>query len=861
MADTSQTDRILELETPLGKDVLLINLFEGEEHLSDLFRFKLETRSTNKSIDPKEMIGKGVTVALELADDSDSSTRKMRYFHGVVERFGRIAHESDFAVYTVELVPWLSLLTHRTNFRIFQEMTAVEVIKNIFEFWKTEYPSLVAFHDKTTAGRSRTRDYCVQYRESDFDFVSRLMEEEGIFYYFNHEQGKHTLIFGDASSANAPCPNAEKVRYVGDEGEEYQTPEDSFLVKLVTQGLGVVRDQGKSTIKKAETDVMSTLKDGVMKTLTSGIFGGILWILETMFSKAAEDLKKKLPEQRGVKVFKTWQQLRSGLVTLRDRHFEMPRKTLEVTELTRATAGDTDKLEIYDYPGGYARFCNKPALRLDQVEKEGKKQVRVRMESEETPHWIINGVSREGAFSAGFYFDMTEHQHKPTNGRYLLTSVLHTIMQSSSYRATQTEDSILEKGGPYKNKFTCIPGSWIYRPTRKTAKAVVQGLQTATVIGKQNEEIWVDKYGRVRVQFHWDRDKLTHPESATCWIRVSQVWAGNRWGAFFWPRIGQEVVVAFLEGDPDRPIIIGSVYNYEQMPPYLGNGPDAEFPNDPTVSGIKTCSTKTGEGFNELRFNDRKDKEQIFWHAQRDRDSLIRNDDKEWIGNERHIVVGMINPSNKEMLGDQFEAVCRDKHAVTLRDHFEHVAGRMEMLIGGSRQDYVHGADPYPAGAGSLDLSITGEKRETVGGDCHHVVEGSRYEKITKDQDLIIYGHQQESVTGGHALSAGEIHLKAGSKVVIEAGAQISLKVGGSFVDIGPGGVYISGPMVYINSGGGPAAGGGANPKEAKEAVQASPVPPKTPDVRTSRSGQPSAPDAPTNTPRLKTPEELWPLN
>ncbi len=861
MYDTKQKDRILELETPLGENVLLINEFTGVETISDIYRFQIDARSENKAIDPNNIIGKGVTVGLELYDDSDQGKRNIRYFHGIVDRFGKTKHESDNAFYSLELVPWLALLSHRANCRIFQDLTAVDIIKRIFDFWKSEYPGFVAYHDKTSAGQYRTRDYCVQYRETDLAFVSRLMEEEGIFYYFKHEQGKHTLIFGDAAAAHAPCPIDSKAPFFGDEGEQWQPPEDSLVIKAATKGLGLLQNEGKSTVKQAETDVLSTLKDGVLKTLTTGLFGGVQFILETIITQLIKAIQRKMPEQHGVKVFQVLQQIRPGRVTLRDRHFEMPRKTLEVSELTRVTVGDKDKLEIYDYPGDYAKFCNKPAARLDQVEQEGKKQVRVYMESEETPHWIISGISREGAFSAGFYFDMTEHKHKPTNGRYILTSVEHSIVQAANYRSSEENEAVAQKGGPYKNKFTCIPASWTYRPPRKTARAVIHGLQTATVVGKQKEEIWVDKYGRVRVQFHWDRDALPHPENASCWIRVAQIWAGKRWGAYFWPRIGQEVVVAFLEGDPDRPIIIGSVYNYEQMPPYIGDGPDNELPHDPTVSGIKTCSTQNGEGFNELRFNDRKDKEQIFWHAQRDRDSLIRHDDKEWIGNERHIVVGMIDPDKKVMQGDQFEAVCRDKHAVTLRDHFEHVAGKMELLIGGSRQNYVRGADPYDPGPGSLDLSITGDKRETVGGDCHHVVEGDRYERIKLDQNLIIKGNQQESVTGSHALSAGDIHLKAGTKIILEAGAQISLKVGGNFVDIGSAGVSISGTMVYINSGGSAGSGGGSNPKEAKEAIQAKPVLPKTPDVWTSRPGQPSSPDAATNVPRLRTPDELWPIS
>jgi type VI secretion system secreted protein VgrG len=859
MSETKQKDRILELETPLGTDVLLIERFDGVETISDLFRFRLETRSENKSIDPDKIIGKGITVGLELyQSDDDKAEREIRYFHGMVERFGKTNQGDDNAQYRVEMVPWLALLSHRSNCRVFQDLTVVAIVKRIFDYWKSEYPSLVVYQDKTDAGRYRPRDYCVQYRETDFDFVSRLMEEEGIYYYFKHEKGKHTLVLGDAPAAHSPCPLRSTVRFVGDEGDEWQAPEDGLLLKAATEGKETLKGEGQGYFKKVETDVLSQVT-GVLGILVKGVFSGMSWVFEMILDQIIKKLQEKWPEQRGVKVLRVLQQIRSGRVTLRDHHFEMPRKSLEVAELTLVTIGDKDKLEIFDYPGGYAKPFNKPTERLDQVEQEGKKQVRLRMEGEEIQHWIISGVSREGEFSAGHYFDLTEHKHTPTNGRYVLTSVEHSILQASMYKSGDNNE-VLKQGGPYRNRFTCIPASWVYRPPRKTPKAVVQGPQTATVDGKQDEEIWVDKYGRVRVTFHWDRDPLVRHENASCWIRVAQMWAGKRWGTFFWPRMGQEVVVDFLEGDPDRPIIIGSVYNYEQMPPYMGDGPDSKHPHDPNLSGIKTCSTKGGAGFNELRFDDRKDNEQIFWHAQRDRDSLIRRDDKEWIGHERHLVVGIADQENQQLQGDQFEAIGRDKHVVTLRDHREHIAGKMELRIGGSRERYLSGPDVFGPGDGSLDLAITGSKRESVGGDCHHVVKANRCEKIHGSQGLVVGGDQQEKVGGDHALDAsGNIYLKAGSMVVIEAGTQISLKVGGSFVDINSGGVYIQGPMVYINSGGVAASGVDAHPAEAKAAKEAEPTPAHTPDVWTARPGYPSA-DGATAAPSEKTPDQLWPL-
>jgi type VI secretion system secreted protein VgrG len=290
------------------------------------------------------------------------------------------------------------------------------------------------------------------------------------------------------------------------------------------------------------------------------------------------------------------------------------------------------------------------------------------------------------------------------------------------------------------------------------------------VVGPSGDEIHTDEYGRIKVKFHWDRHNKKADENSSCWIRVAQVWAGKNWGAIYTPRIGQEVIVDFLEGDPDQPIITGRVYNAQAKPPY-------DLPTNKTMSTLKSNSSKGGEGFNEIRFEDKKGEEQIFIHAEKDEDVRIKNDSKEYVGNERHMIVK----------SDQFEQVDGDKHLTVKGDQNEKITGSVSLDAG-------------------MDL--------------------------------------QQKVGMKHALEAGmDVHIKGGMKVIIEGGMQLSLKAAGSFVDIGPAGVFISGPMVMINSGGSAGSGGGCSPDAAKPPKEAAtakpgkvseaPKPPKPPKPAT----------------------------
>jgi len=570
MPDITQEGRIIAIDTPLGADVLLLRSFTGVERMSRMFRFHLDMLSRNFNISFDDIVGKNVTITVQLADGSE------RYLNGHISRFAQLPVEEHLAHYQAEMVPWFWFLTRAADCQIFQEKSVPDIIEKVFgDYGFSDY--------RLQLQRSyEPRTYCVQYRETAANFLMRLMEEEGIFYYFKHDEGVHEMIIGDDPGAHETCAESD-VRYEHTIGE------------------GAGRDE--SVIYE--------------------------WRYE--------------------------QELRPGKYALDDYNFETPSTDLMAKIDSVIDQGGNKKYEVYDYPGEYLK------------RSRGDSLVRVRMEEEETPHVVVTGSSDCGSFSPGFRFTLSEYDRDDQNQEPVLTAVTHSAHSGSFTGGTEGE------GGSYSNKFNCIPYSVPFRPLRTTPKPLVQGCQTAVVVGPKGEEIYVDKYGRVKVQFHWDR--LGHKdEKSSCWIRVSQLWAGKNWGAMFIPRIGQEVIVDFLEGDPDRPMITGRVYNAEQTTPY-------ELPSNQTRSCIRSRSSKggTSSNFNEIRFEDKKGDEQLFLHAEKDMDLWVKNVRREHVGASRHLSVG----------GDQIEQVGGDKHLTVDGDLVQKIGGDLSLDIGMNRDEKV----------------------------------------------------------------------------------------------------------------------------------------------------------------------------
>lgn len=639
MGTYSQDKRPIRVKTALGKDELLLGEFAGTEGVSQLFSYTLDLLSENAAVDPARVLRTPATVTIELPDGSQ------RYINGVVNRFSQLGQLEGLTFYRAEIVPWLWFLSLSSDCRIFQNLSVTEIVEQVFK--DLGYSTF----DIRCAGTYPKREYCVQYRETHLDFVSRLLEEEGIFYFFEHEDGKHTLVLADGPSAVQPCPGQETARM--------------------------------ATHTEAQPD----------------------------------DVIMRLEREHAVE---------SGKVTLRDYDPLQPSLRLE------GTVTGKEKEELYDYPGDFTV--------LDQ----GERYARLRLEAHEARQQVVRGAGSCRGMQSGYRFDLKEHYRREVNQAYQILEVRHHS-RAGDYRSWDT--SPLE----YENEFVCIPHSIPYRPPLQTPRPRVGGHQTAVVVGKAGEEIWVDKHGRIKVQFHWDR-LGKKDENSSCWVRVSTVWAGKSWGAIHIPRIGQEVLVEFLDGDPQYPIVIGSVWNGEQTPPYA-------LPGNGTQSGLKSRSSPKGatDTFNELRFEDKKDKEEIFLQAQKDLTVSVKNDEKRTVLHDR--ITEIKNHDTRTVKeGDDTTTIEKGKQTVTVKQG---------------------------------DQAIAVEK-----GDQSITI------KMGKQTVTLDKGDQQVTLKMGNQTTKankGNITVKAAlGKVTIEAMQGIELKVGQSSVKLDQKGITIGGMMLKL---------------------------------------------------------------
>jgi type VI secretion system secreted protein VgrG len=550
--DYTQADRPIRIKTKLGETELLLQRFSGSEGISIPFEFQVDMLSENPSVDLTSLLKTPAAITLRLADGSE------RFIHG---RFNRLVElgrgQANLTVYQGTIVPWLWFLSLHFDCRIFQEKTPVEIIEQVFKDQGfTDYDTRL---QKTYV----KRDYCVQYRETDLNFVSRLMESEGIFYFFEHREDKHTLVLADSPSNVQDCPQQSNARFGL---AHHMTEEDDLILEMGRE--------------------------------------------ENMLA---------------------------AKVSLTDYNFETPSTDLMANVPSFSSQAATG--EEYDYPGKYGK------------KDDGETYAKVRVEEWEAGYLTVRGTSYCRDFRSGYKFKLSDHFRADMNREYTLVAVHHSAGENN-YVAPHAEPF------KYENSFEAIPYSVPYRPPHRARKPLVYGSQTARVVGKSGEEIWVDKYGRVKVQFFWDR-KGTKDENSSCWIRVSQIWAGKNWGWMTIPRIGQEVVVDFLEGDPDRPLITGRVYNADQMPPYT-------LPDNQTQSGIKSRSSKGGgtADFNEIRFEDKKGSEMVTVHAQKDMETFVENDDTQTVQHNRTIEVD--GTHTETITGDTTIEIKQGNHSFTI---------------------------------------------------------------------------------------------------------------------------------------------------------------------------------------------------
>lgn len=646
MSSITQDQRFLSIKSPLDKDELLLTSFEGSEYISDLFEYQIEVLSSNHSILPETLIGKPVTVTIQ--------NDIQRTFNGYISRFtyGEIKAD-NLRTYRLTMVPWLWFLSKNNNHRIFQVKTTKDIVSQVFKD--------LGFNDfdYRATGNPEVRDYCVQYNESDLNFVSRLLEEDGIAYYFEQKKEKHIL-------------------HIVDEVNAYQ--------------------------KCAETDLT--------------------------YSKGNQP-NTQLTRWEHVHEF------RKGNWSLNDYDFEQPTKSQLQTTASTSKFPKAKQYENYEYVQ-YHDFSG-----LKDLTKK-------RIEAEEAPMNTIEASSDCSSFYAGGKFKLSKHAVSSELGTYIITVIRHRAYDNSYLAGHESQSE-------YRNDLVCIPEAVHFRPPLTHIKPIMQGPQSAIVVGPDGEEIYIDKYGRIKVQFFWDREGKKD-ENSTCYLRVMQPWAGSGWGTSFIPRMGMEVIVNFIGGDPDRPLVTGSVYNADNLPPYSSK----------TQSGIKTRSTRKGtsSNFNELRFEDKKDGEQIYLHAEKNLDSVVENDETHTVDHNRTKTIGdnetsSIGKNRDKSVGEnQTESIGKNKTIDVGANHSETIAKDKSVDVGDTHTESI-GKDMKLQVGGNL-LEDVGKKISITAGDEIILKTGSASITMKKNGDITIKG-KNITIQG-----SGNVNVKASGNVALK---------------------------------------------------------------------------------------------
>jgi type VI secretion system secreted protein VgrG len=718
-----------------SNDELRVVSFGVTEGISQLFSIDLELVAENDELDFEKIVGQAGSLTLQQYEEEEP-----RYFHGIISRFEQGTSGLRFTTYNITLVPKIWYLMHRHNCRIFQKMSVHDIVQKILNELGVpgdEY-RFVLQNDPPK------REYCVQYRESEFDFISRLLEEEGIFYFFEHQDNKHILVMGNSLSAHLAIQGENKIIF-------------------------------------------------------------------------HEPRPGQVANEAHIYSFNYTQEIISGKVSLKDYNFKKPALNLKGEQ----TATKNKDLEVYDYPGKF------------EDPEHGKHLAKVRLEEYQTVKKVANGATTCTQFATGFFFSMEKYPRDSFNKKYLITQ-----HQVSGNQPQVLEQTAGEGGTTFSSSFECIPFEVPYRPDIVTPKPVVEGSQTAFVVGPKGEEIYTNEHGQIKVQFHWDREGRMD-ENSSCWIRVSQLWAGRSWGAMYIPRVGQEVIVDFLEGDPDRPIITGRVYHGTNKPPY-------PLPANKTRSTIKSNSSPGGGGYNEFRYEDKKGQEEIYLQAEKDWNILVKNDkthliqhdetltvdndrtrtvhhdEKVTIDNDRtktvhrdetltvdqdrtRIVhhdekVTIDNDRNKEVKKNQQEKIGVDKTITVGNNHTENIGKNMSETIGHNHSVNVKRNMSLKVGRNKTDFTSMASA-ETVGlakaltvGAAYQVSVGGMMNETVGGLKMVQVGFSKTEIVG-------QTHTTKAKKIIMEAEEEIVIKCGGGTITFDAGGnITIKGTIVKINS-------------------------------------------------------------
>jgi type VI secretion system secreted protein VgrG len=721
-----QENLLVHLTTVFGDSGLILRSLRGREAISELFEFHMVFASKDNALDSEKAIGSKINVAIK----SDSQER---YIDGIVSEFSQGATETENDIFLTEysavIRPSLWLLDLDKNYLMFQNKTAIDIIKKVLQDC-----GIKDLDDKTKSCGRVQREYCVQYGESSFNFVSRLMEEEGIFYFFNHSNNKHTLVLADAASAHEKMP---------------KTPQMGF-----TKSRRPILQLGK--------------------------------VFNTSMTTA----------------------VRTGSYASADYNY-----TISQTKLYSKLDTKWKGLVYYEYPGCFGKA------------KEGEDLSKLRVQLFESNHCLLSASSTSANVTSGFILEVTDHHVDKFNSEYVALEVSHFLDFSSS------------SGYVYRNDFLAFEKDVEFRPPRKAIKPRVYGTQTAIVVCPSGEEIFRNEHCCVKVHFHWDQiGKNADTSDSSCWIRVIQLLAGSGWGAIYIPRVGQEVVIAFLEGDPDRPLVVGCVYNDQYMPAYSDK--------EATKSTLKTVTFKDEKGFNEFRINDEKDKEEIFVHAQKDmyidiihsrKTEIEKSDDTlDLFKGSRTITLKADgdNPGNHSLFlkkGDQIVELTKGNRNVTLKegDHsFTITKGGETISLGdGDRSvtlkkgnmSYEIKGDYTLKVSGNLTIKVdgdikieSGKNMETKSGMAMTMKSGTDFKAEAGTAMTLKSGLDLKAESGlGMVLKAGlnleasaNLNLNLKANVMLEAKGTASAKISGAMVEVaGQGMTKVSAPMITIGGG------------------------------------------------------------
>ena len=663
--------RIVKMKGPLPPEKMFIKCASITEKLSTLTEITVDFLSPDYNLKLGDMVGKPFSVSVQRRSGT------WRDWHGIAVELSAIGTSGEYAQYQAKLRPWLWMLTRGRDNRIFQNMSAPDIIQEVF--------SDLGFSSDVTKKLSATyseREYCVQYRESNFDFVSRLMEEEGIYYYFDHGGSKEKLVLADNIGAHEPISGESSIEYKDPEADGYRKDVDHFF----------------------------------------GWFGS--------------------------------ESVTTGKVTFEDYNFEKPKAQMLVTNMKRNGSHSHAGYEDYDYPGHYRETSL------------GDKYSRVKMESHSAPFEVKRGVSNVRRLETGHTFRLKEHERRAENGEYMIVAAEYFLQIEEKDNKDLDRKTFLkgqievdkDNRDTFRATIQVMPKSRQFRAPLTTPWPEIAGVHTAVVTGPSGEEIYTDKHGRIKVQFHWDRDGKKD-EKTTCFIRHMTPWSGKNWGMIHVPRIGQEVVVQFEEGDPDRPLVIGMLYNNDTMPPYTLPGRKDEM-------GIVTRSTKSGSAntFHELIFKDEKEKELVRFQSERDYKQTIKNN--------ADITIGLEHKDK----GDLTQTIHRHK---------------TETLNTGDNK--------FTIKQGSQIVKIKKDQTETIEGKSTRTITGNHTETIKQGNlvETVKMGNHTETV------KMGNITVKANmGKTTIQAMQSIELKCGASTIKLTPASIEIKAPMIKINGSG-----------------------------------------------------------